>query len=88
MQKRDATPRNLFERNHHPAATSGNRYLWYRRMFHHERSDERAFVECLEQAGVPVTVREPRGGEIDGACGQLAANLDKRAEDEQVEEEQ
>ena len=43
MHKRDATPRNLFERNHHPAATSGNRYLWYRRMFHHERSDERAF---------------------------------------------
>jgi 23S rRNA (adenine2503-C2)-methyltransferase len=35
--------------------------------------DERAFVRALEQAGVPVTVRDTRGREIDGACGQLAA---------------
>lgn len=36
--------------------------------------DEKAFVEHLERAGVPVTVRDTRGREIDGACGQLAAN--------------
>ena len=35
--------------------------------------DERAFVRALEEAGVPVTVRDTRGREIDGACGQLAA---------------
>lgn len=36
--------------------------------------DERAFVEILEGYGVPVTVRDTRGREIDGACGQLAAS--------------
>jgi 23S rRNA (adenine2503-C2)-methyltransferase len=35
--------------------------------------DEKAFVRRLEAAGVPVTVRDTRGREIDGACGQLAA---------------
>lgn len=35
--------------------------------------DERAFVEILEGYGVAVTVRDTRGREIDGACGQLAA---------------
>ncbi len=40
------------------------------------REDEKAFVDHLERAGVPVTVRDTRGREIDGACGQLAANLD------------
>jgi 23S rRNA (adenine2503-C2)-methyltransferase len=35
--------------------------------------DERIFVRRLETAGVPVTVRDTRGREIDGACGQLAA---------------
>ena len=35
--------------------------------------DERAFVRVLERRGVPVTVRDTRGREIDGACGQLAA---------------
>ncbi|TDC75622.1 23S rRNA (adenine(2503)-C(2))-methyltransferase RlmN [Streptomyces hainanensis] len=35
--------------------------------------DERAFVAALEAQGVPVTVRDTRGQEIDGACGQLAA---------------
>ena len=38
--------------------------------------DEKAFVAHLERAGVPVTVRDTRGSEIDGACGQLAASLD------------
>jgi 23S rRNA (adenine2503-C2)-methyltransferase len=35
--------------------------------------DEKTFVRRLETAGVPVTVRDTRGREIDGACGQLAA---------------
>lgn len=35
--------------------------------------DERAFVRGLEAHGVPVTIRDTRGQEIDGACGQLAA---------------
>ncbi len=34
---------------------------------------ERTFVRRLEDHGVPVTVRDTRGREIDGACGQLAA---------------
>jgi 23S rRNA (adenine2503-C2)-methyltransferase len=34
---------------------------------------EREFVRRLEQRGVPVTVRDTRGRDIDGACGQLAA---------------
>jgi 23S rRNA (adenine2503-C2)-methyltransferase len=35
--------------------------------------DQRAFVRGLEAHGVTVTVRDTRGREIDGACGQLAA---------------
>ncbi len=35
--------------------------------------DEKEFVARLEAHGVPVTVRDTRGREIDGACGQLAA---------------
>jgi 23S rRNA (adenine2503-C2)-methyltransferase len=34
---------------------------------------EREFVHRLEVRGVPVTVRDTRGRDIDGACGQLAA---------------
>jgi 23S rRNA (adenine2503-C2)-methyltransferase len=34
---------------------------------------EREFVRRLEARGVTVTVRDTRGREIDGACGQLAA---------------
>lgn len=37
------------------------------------RADEKEFVRRLEAKGVPVTVRDTRGREIDGACGQLAA---------------
>ncbi len=37
------------------------------------REDEAEFVRILENYGVPVTVRDTRGREIDGACGQLAA---------------
>jgi len=37
------------------------------------RSDEAEFVRRLKARGVPVTVRDTRGRDIDGACGQLAA---------------
>lgn len=37
------------------------------------REDERTFVRRLSDRGVAVTVRDTRGREIDGACGQLAA---------------
>lgn len=36
--------------------------------------DEREFVARLESYGLPVTVRDTRGQDIDGACGQLAAS--------------
>jgi 23S rRNA (adenine2503-C2)-methyltransferase len=32
------------------------------------------FVSRLEAHGLSVTVRDTRGSEIDGACGQLAAS--------------
>ena len=35
---------------------------------------EREFVRRLRALGVPTTVRDTRGREIDGACGQLAAS--------------
>lgn len=35
---------------------------------------EKEFVRRLRAAGVPTTVRDTRGREIDGACGQLAAS--------------
>jgi 23S rRNA (adenine2503-C2)-methyltransferase len=37
--------------------------------------DEREFVRRLEAKGMPTTVRDTRGREIDGACGQLAATV-------------
>ncbi len=36
---------------------------------------ERAFVAALVARGIPTTVRDTRGQEIDGACGQLAATV-------------
>jgi 23S rRNA (adenine2503-C2)-methyltransferase len=36
---------------------------------------ERAFVAALEGRGIPTTIRDTRGREIDGACGQLAATV-------------
>ena len=39
---------------------------------------QREFVRRLEAHGVPVTVRDTRGREIDGACGQLAASASAR----------
>ena len=44
------------------------------------RADEAEFVRRLESRGVPVTVRDTRGREIDGACGQLAASVADTAE--------
>ena len=40
------------------------------------RRDEDEFLRRLRDKGVPVTVRDTRGREIDGACGQLAAQPD------------
>jgi 23S rRNA (adenine2503-C2)-methyltransferase len=37
------------------------------------REDEMAFVRTLRDRGIAVTVRDSRGRDIDGACGQLAA---------------
>ena len=37
-------------------------------------ADEREFVRRLTARGVPTTVRDTRGRDIDGACGQLAAH--------------
>ena len=39
-----------------------------------ERGVEREFVRRLRAQGVPTTVRDTRGSDIDGACGQLAAS--------------
>ncbi len=38
-----------------------------------ERDVEAEFVRRLRAAGIPTTVRDTRGSDIDGACGQLAA---------------
>jgi 23S rRNA (adenine2503-C2)-methyltransferase len=38
-----------------------------------DRGVEREFVRRLRARGVPTTVRDTRGSDIDGACGQLAA---------------
>ncbi|HEV7875972.1 MAG TPA: 23S rRNA (adenine(2503)-C(2))-methyltransferase RlmN [Nocardioides sp.] len=37
-------------------------------------ADEREFVRRLEAKGIPTTVRDTRGSDIDGACGQLSAS--------------
>ena len=39
----------------------------------YQREDEDAFVATLRRRRIPVSVRDTRGQEIDGACGQLAA---------------
>ncbi|MCC2321952.1 23S rRNA (adenine(2503)-C(2))-methyltransferase RlmN [Cellulomonas xiejunii] len=38
---------------------------------------EREFVERLRAHGIPTTIRDTRGSDIDGACGQLAAEEDE-----------
>lgn len=35
--------------------------------------DEKRFLDILHQAGIAATLRDTRGSDIDGACGQLAA---------------
>ena len=42
-------------------------------------ADEREFVRRLEARGIPTTVRDTRGREIDGACGQLGRDRDLTA---------
>lgn len=37
---------------------------------------ERTFVDTLSGHGIPVTIRDTRGSDIDGACGQLAIKED------------
>ncbi|HLS16025.1 MAG TPA: 23S rRNA (adenine(2503)-C(2))-methyltransferase RlmN, partial [Beutenbergiaceae bacterium] len=39
-----------------------------------EADVEAEFVARLRSAGIPTTVRDTRGSDIDGACGQLAAD--------------
>jgi 23S rRNA (adenine2503-C2)-methyltransferase len=46
---------------------------------------EREFARRLRAAGVPTTVRDTRGREIDGACGQLAASAGGRVTNERSE---
>ena len=51
-------------------------------------ADEREFVRRLEASGIPTTVRDTRGREIDGACGQLAATASaRRAQSRRVRKE-
>ena len=38
-----------------------------------EPEDEKQFLEILHRAGITATLRDTRGQDIDGACGQLAA---------------
>jgi 23S rRNA (adenine2503-C2)-methyltransferase len=37
-------------------------------------ADEREFVRRLKAQGISTTIRDTRGSDIDGACGQLAAS--------------
>ena len=45
-----------------------------------ERDVQQEFVRRLNDAGIPTTLRDTRGKEIDGACGQLVATEDDEAE--------
>lgn len=40
---------------------------------------QQTFVDTLIDASVPTTIRDTRGSDIDGACGQLAAGMKKEA---------
>ncbi len=44
------------------------------------KAAQREFVRRLEEAGIPTTIRDTRGKEIDGACGQLVATAEEQAE--------
>ena len=41
--------------------------------------DERQFLDILHRAGITATLRDTRGQDIDGACGQLSAKYRKTA---------
>lgn len=41
---------------------------------------EAEFVARLRAAGIPTTIRDTRGSDIDGACGQLAAGIEDKKE--------
>lgn len=43
-----------------------------------EKDVQREFVRRLNEAGIPTTLRDTRGKEIDGACGQLVATEEDR----------
>lgn len=48
---------------------------------------ERTFVETLREHGISATIRDTRGSDIDGACGQLAATVvetDARRQDREA----
>ena len=48
---------------------------------------KRTFVETLREHGISATIRDTRGSDIDGACGQLAATVvetDARREDREA----
>ncbi len=45
-----------------------------------EPSVTREFVDRLNAAGIPTTLRDTRGKEIDGACGQLVASEQDKAD--------
>lgn len=45
-----------------------------------DASVTREFVRRLNSAGIPTTLRDTRGSEIDGACGQLVATEQDKAE--------
>ena len=40
------------------------------------QKSQQDFVDTLQNAEINVTVRDTRGSDIDGACGQLAAKAD------------
>ena len=42
-----------------------------------ERAVVDEFVARLRSFGIPTTIRDTRGSDIDGACGQLAAEEDE-----------
>ena len=44
-----------------------------------EKSVQNEFVRRLNDAGIPTTLRDTRGTEIDGACGQLVATVEDQA---------
>ncbi|GAA2233600.1 23S rRNA (adenine(2503)-C(2))-methyltransferase RlmN [Rarobacter faecitabidus] len=44
-----------------------------------DKDVEREFVDRLRAAGIPTTIRDTRGSDIDGACGQLAAAKEEKS---------